>query len=193
MHLLTFDNKDGVFSVCPSATSEGALACPASPFRSASARRGWSSSIDWLAIGLAAWERGIAPLVPTQVWDRVRAANPFRPFLRQRGPSIIVADLRRRAGRHSRPRRRRRLHQRPLGGPWPRRPRRRLGAARRARGRHRPGWPRHRPAGGADRQRPRAGAVPSARLSAGVGGVQARSHARHRAAQDGLAKSLPLA
>lgn len=45
------------------------------------------------AIGLAAWERGIAPLVPAQVWDRVRAANPFRPFLRARGPSIIVADL----------------------------------------------------------------------------------------------------
>ena len=45
------------------------------------------------AIGLAAWERGIAPLVPTQVWDRVRAANPFRPFLRARGPSIFVADL----------------------------------------------------------------------------------------------------
>lgn len=45
------------------------------------------------AIGLAAWERGIAPLVPVQVWDRVRAANPFRPFLRTRGSAIIVADL----------------------------------------------------------------------------------------------------
>jgi ribosomal-protein-alanine N-acetyltransferase len=45
------------------------------------------------AIGLAAWERGIAPLVPGQVWDRMRAANPFRPFLRTRGTSIIVADL----------------------------------------------------------------------------------------------------
>ncbi len=45
------------------------------------------------AIGLAAWERGIAPLVPTQVWDRVRAANPFRPFLRECGPRIVVADL----------------------------------------------------------------------------------------------------
>jgi [ribosomal protein S18]-alanine N-acetyltransferase len=45
------------------------------------------------AIGLAAWERGIAPLVPRQVWDRVRVANPFRPFLRERGSSIMVADL----------------------------------------------------------------------------------------------------
>jgi ribosomal-protein-alanine N-acetyltransferase len=45
------------------------------------------------AIGLGAWERGIAPLVPAHVWDRVRAVNPFRAFLRERGPSIIVADL----------------------------------------------------------------------------------------------------
>ena len=45
------------------------------------------------AIGLAAWERGIAPLVPTQVWHKVRIANPFRPFLRERGPSIVVAEL----------------------------------------------------------------------------------------------------
>ncbi len=45
------------------------------------------------AIGLAAWERGIAPLVPAQVWDRVRLINPFRAFLRERGPSIVVADL----------------------------------------------------------------------------------------------------
>jgi ribosomal-protein-alanine N-acetyltransferase len=45
------------------------------------------------AIGLAAWERGIAPLVPMQVWDRVRLINPFRAFLRERGSSIVVADL----------------------------------------------------------------------------------------------------
>jgi ribosomal-protein-alanine N-acetyltransferase len=44
------------------------------------------------AIGLAAWERGIAPLVPAQAWERVRSGNPFRPFLRERGASIIVAD-----------------------------------------------------------------------------------------------------
>jgi ribosomal-protein-alanine N-acetyltransferase len=45
------------------------------------------------AIGLAAWERGIAPLVPAHVWDRARQINPFRAFLRERGPSIVVADL----------------------------------------------------------------------------------------------------
>jgi ribosomal-protein-alanine N-acetyltransferase len=44
------------------------------------------------AIGLAAWERGIAPLVPLQLVERVRSTNPFRPFLRERGASIMVAD-----------------------------------------------------------------------------------------------------
>ena len=36
---------------------------------------------------------GIAPLVPGPVWNRVRAANPFRPFLRHRRSPFIVADL----------------------------------------------------------------------------------------------------
>ena len=45
------------------------------------------------AIGLAAWPRGIAPLVPGLVWDRVRAANPFRPFLRHRRDAVVVAEM----------------------------------------------------------------------------------------------------
>jgi [ribosomal protein S18]-alanine N-acetyltransferase len=45
------------------------------------------------AIGLAAWQRGIAPLVPAAVWDRVRAANPFRPFLRHRCHTVVVGEL----------------------------------------------------------------------------------------------------
>ena len=45
------------------------------------------------AIGLAAWERGISPLVPSQAWQRMRTAGPFRSFLRQRGDSLMVADL----------------------------------------------------------------------------------------------------
>lgn len=45
------------------------------------------------AIGLAAWQRGIAPLVPGLVWDRVRAANPFRPFLRHRRDAVVVAEM----------------------------------------------------------------------------------------------------
>ena len=45
------------------------------------------------AIGLAAWQRGIAPLVPGLVWDRVRAANPFRAFLRHRREAVVVAEM----------------------------------------------------------------------------------------------------
>ena len=45
------------------------------------------------AIGLAAWQRGIAPLVPGPVWNWVRAANPFRPFLRHRRDAVSVAEL----------------------------------------------------------------------------------------------------
>ena len=45
------------------------------------------------AIGLAACERGIRPLVPGHAWRRLRAGNPFRAFLRQRGPSVMVAEL----------------------------------------------------------------------------------------------------
>lgn len=44
------------------------------------------------AIGLAAWERGIRPLVPAPAWQRMRIANPFRPFLRQRAEAVLVAD-----------------------------------------------------------------------------------------------------
>lgn len=46
------------------------------------------------AIGLSAWERGIRPLVPGVAWQRMRSVNPFRAFLRHRGSSIMVADLR---------------------------------------------------------------------------------------------------
>ena len=45
------------------------------------------------AIGLSAWERGIAPLVPAGVAARVRRINPFRAFLRDLGPAVVVADL----------------------------------------------------------------------------------------------------
>jgi ribosomal-protein-alanine N-acetyltransferase len=44
------------------------------------------------AIGLAAWERGIRPLVPAPAWQRMRLTNPFRAFLRQRGHAVLVAD-----------------------------------------------------------------------------------------------------
>jgi ribosomal-protein-alanine N-acetyltransferase len=46
------------------------------------------------AIGLAAWERGIRPLVPAAAWERMRSVNPFRAFLRHRGDTVMVADLR---------------------------------------------------------------------------------------------------
>ena len=45
------------------------------------------------AIRLAAWERGIRPLVPSRAWQRMRTVNPFRAFLRRRGDSVMVADL----------------------------------------------------------------------------------------------------
>jgi len=45
------------------------------------------------ALGLAAWERGIRPLVPGQAWQRMRTVNPFRAFLRRCGDSVMVADL----------------------------------------------------------------------------------------------------
>lgn len=42
-------------------------------------------------IGLAAWRRGIQPLVPESVVARVTAKNPFLPFLKAMGPRILVA------------------------------------------------------------------------------------------------------
>ena len=43
------------------------------------------------ALGLAAWLRGIAPLVPQEVVARMAADNPFLPFMRAMGPRLLVA------------------------------------------------------------------------------------------------------
>ena len=42
-------------------------------------------------IGLAAWRKGILPLVSESVVDRITAENPFIPFLKDMGPRILVA------------------------------------------------------------------------------------------------------
>ena len=42
-------------------------------------------------IGLAAWRKGIMPLVPESVVARITAENPFRPFLKEMGARILVA------------------------------------------------------------------------------------------------------
>ena len=50
------------------------------------------SDLEALAeIGLAAWQRGIQPLVPQSVAARVTAENPFLPFLKAMGSRILVA------------------------------------------------------------------------------------------------------
>lgn len=48
-------------------------------------------SVILAEIGLAAWRKGILPLVPESVVDRITAENPFIPFLRDMGPCILVA------------------------------------------------------------------------------------------------------
>ena len=42
-------------------------------------------------IGLAAWRKGIMPLVSEDVVARITADNPFLPFLRDMGPRVRVA------------------------------------------------------------------------------------------------------
>ncbi|MET3792061.1 GNAT family N-acetyltransferase [Aquamicrobium terrae] len=44
-------------------------------------------------IGLQAWQRGIGLLVPAHVADRIRADNPFRPFIQAQGENILVAEI----------------------------------------------------------------------------------------------------
>lgn len=45
------------------------------------------------AIGLAAWQKGIAPHVPAEVVGRLNQTNPFVPFLKALGPSVLVAEI----------------------------------------------------------------------------------------------------
>ncbi|MEY9784576.1 GNAT family N-acetyltransferase [Sinorhizobium fredii] len=50
--------------------------------------------VDTLAdIGLAAWRKGIKPLVPAEIALAIEEDNPFVPFLRQMGPGILVAEI----------------------------------------------------------------------------------------------------
>ncbi|WP_155138747.1 N-acetyltransferase [Roseibium sp. RKSG952] len=44
-------------------------------------------------IGLSAWKRGIQPLVPDHVRDRILRDNPFRPFIQLSGPNVLVAEF----------------------------------------------------------------------------------------------------
>lgn len=43
-------------------------------------------------IGLAAWQKGIAPLVPANVAVSIGQTNPFLPFVRELGSRILVAE-----------------------------------------------------------------------------------------------------
>ena len=50
--------------------------------------------LDRLAgIGLAAWERSVAPILAAPMLARVRAVNPFRSLLRSTDAAVVVADL----------------------------------------------------------------------------------------------------
>lgn len=44
-------------------------------------------------IGLEAWLRGIAPIVPKDVRQKIVSDNPFLPFLKTLGPAVIVATI----------------------------------------------------------------------------------------------------
>lgn len=44
-------------------------------------------------IGLAAWRKGIEPLVTAQVAARIDQTNPFLPFLRELGARVLVAEI----------------------------------------------------------------------------------------------------
>lgn len=45
------------------------------------------------AIGLAAWCKGIKPLVPTTTADAIERQNPFLPFLEEMGDKVLVAVI----------------------------------------------------------------------------------------------------
>jgi ribosomal-protein-alanine N-acetyltransferase len=45
------------------------------------------------ALGLAAWQKGIAPLVPAEVAARLSRTNPFVPFLKALGSNVLVAEI----------------------------------------------------------------------------------------------------
>lgn len=50
--------------------------------------------IDQLAIiGLASWRKGVKPLVPLSVAERIERCNPFIPFLHQFGDRILVGEI----------------------------------------------------------------------------------------------------
>ncbi len=44
-------------------------------------------------IGLAAWRKGIRPLVSAHVAEATEQTNPFLPFVRELGPRILVAEV----------------------------------------------------------------------------------------------------
>lgn len=53
-----------------------------------------SDEAEMLAdIGLRAWMRGIEPLVPPEVAERIKAGNPFKLFIRSMGGRLMVAEI----------------------------------------------------------------------------------------------------
>lgn len=44
------------------------------------------------ALGLASWDRGIGPLVPSAVRAEWLTTNPFLPFLQEQGSDVLVAQ-----------------------------------------------------------------------------------------------------
>ncbi|MBX3584179.1 MAG: GNAT family N-acetyltransferase [Rhizobiaceae bacterium] len=46
---------------------------------------------DLAKLGLAAWRKGIMPLVPRDTVERTEKANPFVPFLEKMGSRVLVA------------------------------------------------------------------------------------------------------
>jgi [ribosomal protein S18]-alanine N-acetyltransferase len=44
-------------------------------------------------IGLAAWRKGIEPLVPEHVSLKIERSNPFLPFLQELGSRALVAEI----------------------------------------------------------------------------------------------------
>ncbi|WP_008197354.1 GNAT family N-acetyltransferase [Roseibium alexandrii] len=43
--------------------------------------------------GLRAWQKGIGPLVPEDVYQRISEENPFRAFLAALGENVLVAEI----------------------------------------------------------------------------------------------------
>ncbi|QDG79475.1 GNAT family N-acetyltransferase [Labrenzia sp. PHM005] len=44
-------------------------------------------------VGLRAWQKGVGPLVPKNVYARICKDNPFLPFLKTMGETVLVADV----------------------------------------------------------------------------------------------------